>query len=82
MSNIDKTHIVKFDVLLVKTGGNKVQMMGIIMDLTGWDLQQTKALVDEPPGMVLQAVSHSKAMEVVKRLEAVGAEAVVQRVLK
>jgi large subunit ribosomal protein L7/L12 len=82
MSTEDKTHVVKFDVLLVKSGENKVQMMGIIMDLTGWGLKQSKDLIDEPPGMVLQGVSHSKAMEAVKRLEAVGADAVVQRVLK
>lgn len=82
MSEIDRTHVVKFDLLLVKTGGNKVQMMGIIMDLTGWGLKQAKDLIDEPPGMILQGVSHAKAMEALKRLEAVGAEAVVQRVLK
>ena len=82
MSTEDKTQVVKFDVLLVKSGENKIQMMGIIMDLTGWGLKQSKDLIDEPPGMVLQGVSHSKAMEVVKRLEAVGAEAIVQRVLK
>ncbi len=78
----DKTFVVKFDLLLVKSGGNKIQMMGIIMDLTGWGLKQTKDLIDEPPGMVLQAVTHSKAMEALKRLESVGAEAIVQKVLK
>ena len=78
----DKTIVVKFDLLLTKSGTNKIQMMGIIMDLTGWGLKQTKDLIDQPPGMVLQAVTHSKAMEALKRLESVGAEAIVQKVLK
>jgi len=78
----DKTFVVKFDVLLVKSGANKVQMMGIIMDLTGWGLKQSKDLIDQPPGLVLQGVPHSKAIEAVKRLESVGAEAVVQKALK
>jgi large subunit ribosomal protein L7/L12 len=82
MSTEDRTHVVKFDVLLVKSGENKIQMMGIIMDMTGWGLKQSKDLIDQPPGMVLQAVSHAKAMEAVKRLQAVGGDAVVQRVLK
>jgi large subunit ribosomal protein L7/L12 len=82
MSTEDKTFVVKFDVLLVKAGDNKIQMMGIIMDLTGWGLKQSKDLIDQPPGMVLQGVPHSIAMEAVKRLEAVGAEAIVQKVLK
>jgi len=78
----DKTHVVKFDVLLVKSGGDKIKMMQVVMDLTGWGLKQSKDLIDQPPGMVLQAVPHSKAQEAVKRLESVGAEAVVQKVLK
>jgi large subunit ribosomal protein L7/L12 len=78
----DKTFVVKFDVLLVKAGTNKIQMMGIIMDLTGWGLKETKDLIDEPPVKVLQNVPHSEAMEAVKRLESVGAEAVLQKVLK
>lgn len=78
----DKTHVVKFDVLLVNPGSNKVQMMGIIMDITGWGLKQSKDLLDKPPGVLLQAVSHSKAQEVIQRLEAAGAKAEMQRVLK
>lgn len=78
----DKTFVVKFDLLLVKSGTNKIQMMGIIMDLTGWGLKQTKDLIDQPPGMILQGVPHSKAIEALKRLESVGAEAIVQKVLK
>jgi large subunit ribosomal protein L7/L12 len=78
----DKTFVVKFDLLLTKSGANKIQMMGIIMDLTGWGLKQSKDLIDQPPGMVLQGVAHSKAMEALKRLEYVGAEGIVQKVLK
>lgn len=78
----DKTFVVKFDLLLVKSGANKIQMMSVIMDLTGWGLKQSKDLIDQPPGMVLQSVPHSKAIEALKRLESVGAEAVVQKALK
>ena len=78
----DKTHVVKFDVVLVNAGNNKLQMMGVIMGLTGWGLKQSKDLLDKPPGVVLQAVSHSQAMATVQRLEAAGAKAEMRRVLK
>ena len=78
----DKTHIVKFDVVLVDSGNNKIQMMGIIMDLTGWGLKQSKDLLDKPPGVVLKAVSKKDADKAIQRLEAAGAKAEMRRVLK
>jgi large subunit ribosomal protein L7/L12 len=78
----DKTHIVKFDVVLVDAGENVFQMMRIIMDITGWGLKQSKDLLDQPPGVVLKAVSHTKALAVVQRLEGAGAKAEVRRTLK
>ncbi len=78
----DRTHVVKFDLVLTNAGGNKIQMMGIIMDLTGWGLKQSKDLLDKPPGVLLQAVSHSKALEAAQRLEAAGGKTEIRRVLK
>ena len=78
----DKTHIVKFDVHLLNGGDNKIQMMGVIMDLTGWGLKQSKDLLDKPPGVVVQGLSRSQAAEIIQRIEAAGGTAEMQRTLK
>jgi ribosomal protein L7/L12 len=66
-------------VLLVKSGPDKVKMMQVVMKLTGWGLKQSKDLIDRPPGTVLEGVSYNKAAEAIRSLEAVGAEAEIQR---
>ncbi len=78
----DKTFTVQFDVLLVDAGENKIQMMGIIMDITGGGLKQSKDLLDHAPSVVMEAVPHSQAMEVAQRLEAAGATTELRRTLK
>jgi large subunit ribosomal protein L7/L12 len=80
--NEDKTANVKFDVLLASSEGNKIQMMGIIMDITGWGLKQSKDLIDQAPGVLLEAVPHSQALEIVQRFEAAGARIELRRALK
>jgi ribosomal protein L7/L12 len=78
----DRTHVLRFDVVLTKSGRNKPETMKVIMALTGWGLKQSKDFIDEPPGVVLQAVTHARAMDAIDRLESVGAQAEMQRVLK
>jgi large subunit ribosomal protein L7/L12 len=78
----DRTYTVKFDVLLVDAGDSRIQMMGIIMDITGWGLKQSKDLIDQPPGVLLESVTHSQGMEIVQRLEAAGAQAELRRAVK
>jgi ribosomal protein L7/L12 len=65
--------------LLVKSGPDKIKMMQVVMKLTGWGLKQSKDLIDRPPGMVLESVSYDKAAEAIRSLEAIGAEAEMQR---
>jgi large subunit ribosomal protein L7/L12 len=78
----DKTHIVKFDVVLTNSGVNKIQLMSIVMDLTGGGLKKSKDLIDQPPGVILQSVSKKDADAAIQRLEAAGAKAEMRRVLK
>jgi len=63
----------KFDVILTKSGGDKVEMMKVVMALTGWGLKQSKDLIDRPPGRVLKRVSENKANEAKSALEKAGA---------
>jgi large subunit ribosomal protein L7/L12 len=78
----NKTLRMKYDVLLLDAGDNKIQMMRLIMDITGWGLKQSKDLLDRPPGVVAEALPHSEAREIMERLEAAGAQAEVRRRLK
>jgi len=76
----------KFDVALYKfspkTAADKVDMMKVVMALTGWGLKQAKDFVDDPPGFVLERVSSEKAAEAVLALEKAGGEAGMQRVVE
>ena len=78
----DQTFTLKFDVLLVDAGDSKIQIMGIIMDITGWGLQEVRDLLDAPPGVVVAALSHSEAMEILERLQAAGAQVELRRAVK
>jgi large subunit ribosomal protein L7/L12 len=72
----------KFEVLLVKSGPNKIEMMKVVMALTGWGLKQSKDLIDDPPGLVIEGVSYEKALQAINTLESAGAEAEMQRVVE
>lgn len=72
----------KFEVLLVKSGSNKIEMMKVVMALTGWGLKQSKDLIDNPPGLVIEGVSYEEALQAINTLESAGAEAEMQRIVK
>lgn len=78
----DKTHVVKFDVILTESGSNKIQLMSIVMDLTKGGLKKSKDLIDQPPGVVLQGVSKKDADAAIQRLQAAGAKAEMRKVLR
>jgi large subunit ribosomal protein L7/L12 len=63
----------KFNVVLIKSGRDKVEMMKVVMALTGWGLKQSKDLIDHPPGIVLKRVSREKADSAKSQLETAGA---------
>ena len=64
----------EFDVELVSAGASKVKVIKVVREITGLGLKEAKALVDEAPKVVKEAVSTAEAEEIKAKLEAEGAE--------
>jgi large subunit ribosomal protein L7/L12 len=63
-----------FDVILKSAGGQKLQIVKLVKDLTGLGLKEAKAVVDAAPGPVKEGVSKEEAENIKKTLEESGAE--------
>ena len=64
----------EFDVELVSAGASKVKVIKVVREITGLGLKEAKAVVDEAPKVVKEAVSKAEAEEIKSKLEAEGAE--------
>ncbi len=64
----------EFDVILTGIGAKKVQVIKVVRAITGLGLKESKAVVDEAPKPVKEAVSKDDAENYKKQLEEVGAE--------
>ena len=64
----------EFDVELVSAGSSKVKVIKVVREITGLGLKEAKAVVDEAPKVVKEAVSKAEAEEIKAKLEAEGAE--------
>ena len=64
----------EFDVELVSDGSSKVKVIKVVREITGLGLKEAKAVVDEAPKVVKEAVSKAEAEEIKAKLEAEGAE--------
>jgi large subunit ribosomal protein L7/L12 len=63
-----------FDVLLKNAGGQKLQIVKLVKDITGLGLKEAKAVVDAAPGPVKEGVTKDEAEAIKKQLEEAGAE--------
>jgi len=63
-----------FDVILKAAGGQKLQIVKLVKDLTGLGLKEAKAVVDAAPSPVKEGVSKEEAENIKKTLEESGAE--------
>ncbi len=63
-----------FDVILKAAGGQKLQVVKLVKDLTGLGLKESKELVDGAPKPVKEGVSKDDAESLKKQLEEAGAE--------
>jgi large subunit ribosomal protein L7/L12 len=63
----------EFDVVLVSTGDQKIQVIKEVRAITGLGLKEAKALVDGAPGKVKEAVSKEEAEKIKAQLEQAGA---------
>ena len=63
----------EFDVVLAGIGEKKVNVIKAVRAITGLGLKEAKALVDEAPNPVKEAVSKDEADEIKAKLEEAGA---------
>jgi large subunit ribosomal protein L7/L12 len=63
----------EFDVIIASAGAEKIKVIKEVRSLTSLGLKEAKALVDEAPKPVLEAVSKEDAEKAKAALEAVGA---------
>ena len=64
----------EFDVVLAEVGGNKIQVIKAVREITGLGLADAKALVDGAPKAVKEALSKDDAEAAKAKLEAAGAK--------
>ena len=63
----------EFDVILASAGASKVKVIKVVREITGLGLKEAKAVVDEAPKTIKEAVSKEEAEEIKTKLEAEGA---------
>ncbi|MBU1227384.1 MAG: 50S ribosomal protein L7/L12 [Actinobacteria bacterium] len=63
----------EFDVIIVAAGSSKIQVIKEVRALTSLGLKEAKALVDEAPKAVLEAVGKEEAEKAKAILEGAGA---------
>ena len=62
-----------WNVLLKEAGGQKIQVIKAIKEITGLGLQEAKGIVDSVPKVVKEGLKKEEAEEMKKKLEAAGA---------
>lgn len=62
-----------FDVILKEAGGQKIQVIKAVREITSLGLKEAKGLVDSAPAPVKEGVSKDEAEELKKKLEDAGA---------
>ncbi len=63
-----------FDVILKNAGGQKLQIVKLVKDITGLGLKEAKAVVDAAPGPVKEGISKDEAEAIKNQLVEAGAE--------
>jgi large subunit ribosomal protein L7/L12 len=64
----------EFDVILTGVSGNKIAVIKEVRSITGLGLKEAKALVDEAPSPIKEAIARDEADELKSQLEDAGAE--------
>jgi large subunit ribosomal protein L7/L12 len=63
-----------FDVILKNAGGQKLQIVKLVKDITGLGLKEAKAVVDAAPAPVKEGVTKDEAEAIKNQLVEAGAE--------
>ena len=64
----------EFDVIYKAPGSNKINVIKVVLELTGLGLKEAKELVDNPPKPIKAGITKEEAQELKKKLEEAGAE--------
>jgi len=72
-ASADKEEKTAFDVVLAKSGEQKIAVIKVIREVTSKGLQEAKQLVDSAPQVVKSGVPKAEADELKVKLEAAGA---------
>ena len=68
----------EFNVILKDAGASKIQVIKAVREATGLGLKEAKAVVDEAPKMIKEAVSKEEANMIKEKLEADGAKITIK----
>ncbi|HHY13033.1 MAG TPA: 50S ribosomal protein L7/L12, partial [Thermoanaerobacterales bacterium] len=63
----------EFDAVLAEIGGQKIQVIKAVREITGLGLREAKDLVDTSPKPIKEKVSKEEAESIKEKLEEVGA---------
>jgi large subunit ribosomal protein L7/L12 len=68
----------EFDAVLAEVGPNKINVIKVVRELTGLGLKEAKAVVDEAPKPIKEAVSKEEAEKIAAKMAEVGAKVTIQ----
>ncbi len=68
----------EFDAILTEVGANKINVIKVVRELTGLGLKEAKAVVDEAPKAIKEAVSKEEAEKVAAKMAEVGAKVTIK----
>ena len=62
----------EFDVILTEAGAKKIAVIKVVRGITGLGLKEAKAVVDEAPKPIKEAISKAEAEDIQKQIEEAG----------
>lgn len=68
----------EFDAVLTEIGPNKINVIKVVRELTGLGLKEAKAVVDEAPKPIKEAVSKEEAQKIADKMAEVGAKVTIK----
>ncbi|HKF39413.1 MAG TPA: 50S ribosomal protein L7/L12 [Ktedonobacteraceae bacterium] len=68
----------EFDAILSEVGPNKINVIKVVRELTGLGLKEAKAVVDEAPKPIKEAVSKEEAEKIAAKMSEVGAKVTIK----
>src|ERR1700680_700198 len=68
----------EFDAVLTEVGPNKINVIKVVRELTGLGLKEAKAVVDEAPKPIKEAVSKEEAQRIADKMAEVGAKVTIK----